>query len=114
MSNFFIFFYISSQFCWHISSGWIKIRLYTENQLHRLSGSGLKVFFWGFFMAPHFFWHISSTWVKKRLYTENQLPRLSGCGLKVCGGMVSVPLCCTGLPGFFMSVIYFGGWGYNI
>ena len=27
----------------HISSTWVKIRLYTENQLPRLSGSGLKV-----------------------------------------------------------------------
>ena len=27
----------------HISSSWVKIRLYTENQLPRLSGSGLKV-----------------------------------------------------------------------
>ena len=27
----------------HISSSWVKIRLYTENQLPMLSGSGLKV-----------------------------------------------------------------------
>jgi hypothetical protein len=27
----------------HISSTWVNIRLYTENQLPRLSGSGLKV-----------------------------------------------------------------------
>jgi hypothetical protein len=27
----------------HISSIWVKIMLYTENQLPRLSGSGLKV-----------------------------------------------------------------------
>ena len=26
----------------HISSSWVKIRLYTENQLPRLPGSGLK------------------------------------------------------------------------
>ena len=28
---------------WHSSSSWVKIRLYTKNQLPRLSGSGLKV-----------------------------------------------------------------------
>ena len=27
----------------HISSGWVKIRLHTENQLPRLPGSALKV-----------------------------------------------------------------------
>ena len=27
----------------HISSSWVKIRLYTENQLPRLPGSALKV-----------------------------------------------------------------------
>jgi hypothetical protein len=27
----------------NISSSWVKIRLYSENQLPRLSGSGLKV-----------------------------------------------------------------------
>ena len=30
-------------FCLHISSSWVKIRLYTENQLPRLPGSVLKV-----------------------------------------------------------------------
>ena len=69
----------------HISSSWVTIRLYTENQLPRLSWSGL--FFIYFCTAPHFFpSHISSTWVKLRLYTENQLPRLSWSGLKVPGG----------------------------
>jgi hypothetical protein len=28
----------------HISSSWVKIRLYTKNQLPRLSGSGLKIY----------------------------------------------------------------------
>ena len=30
-------------FVLHISSSWVKIRLYAENQLPRLSGSALKV-----------------------------------------------------------------------
>ena len=34
---------MAPQFFLHISSTWVKIRLYTENQLPRLSGSGLKV-----------------------------------------------------------------------
>ena len=62
----------------HISSNWVKIRLYIENQLPRLSES-----------SPFFiFLHISSTWVKIRLYTKNQLPRLPGSFLKVHGGWV--------------------------
>ena len=31
----------------HISSSWVKIRLYTENQLPRLSRSGFKVYLGG-------------------------------------------------------------------
>ena len=72
----------------HISSSWVKIRLYSENQLPWLSGSGLNFFNFFFDGTPIFFLHISSIWVKIRLYTENQLPRLSGSGLKVCGGGV--------------------------
>jgi hypothetical protein len=67
----------------HISSSSVKIRLYIENQLPRLSGNGLKVcrfFLW----HPNFVLHISFSWVKIRLYTENQCPRLSGSGIKVC------------------------------
>ena len=65
----------------HISSSWVKIRLYTENQLPRLTGSDIFLFF---LMAPrYFFLHISSSWVKIRLHTENQLPRLPGSALKV-------------------------------
>ena len=30
----------------HISSSWVKIRLNTENQLPKLSGSALKVVVW--------------------------------------------------------------------
>ena len=30
----------------HISSSWVKIRLYTENQLTRLPGNTLKVLWW--------------------------------------------------------------------
>ena len=30
----------------HISSSWVKIRLHTENQLPKLSGSALKVVVW--------------------------------------------------------------------
>ena len=40
---FFIAFDGTPIFVLHISSTWVKIRLYTENQLPRLSGSGLKV-----------------------------------------------------------------------
>ena len=36
-------FYGTPIFFLHISSIWVKIRLHTENQLPRLSGSGLKV-----------------------------------------------------------------------
>ena len=31
------------QFCLHISSSWVELRLHTKNQLPRLSGNGLKV-----------------------------------------------------------------------
>ena len=62
----------------HIKSNWVKIRLYTENQLPRLSGSGI-IFLYIIFI----FLHISSIWFKIRLYTENQLSRLPGSALKV-------------------------------
>ena len=61
----------------HISSSWVNIRFYTENQLPRLSGSGI-IFFDG---TPIFFLHIPSSWVKIRLHTENWLPRLPGSAL---------------------------------
>ena len=44
-----LIFFDGTPFFLHISSSWVKIRLYTENQLPRLSGS---FFFW---MTPPFF-----------------------------------------------------------
>jgi hypothetical protein len=51
---------MAPRLCWHISSIWVKIKLYTENQVSRLFGSGVKIgggskigvtttaqFFWG-------------------------------------------------------------------
>jgi hypothetical protein len=67
----------------HISSSWVKIRLYIKNQFPRLSGRGLNYFLCDGTLI--LLLHISSIWVKIRLYTENQLPRLSGSGLNVCG-----------------------------
>ena len=34
---------MATQMVLHISPTWVKIRLHTENQLHRLPGSALKV-----------------------------------------------------------------------
>ena len=40
----------------HISSSWVKIRLYTENQLPSLPGSALKVpvVGWGWWVTTHY------------------------------------------------------------
>ena len=46
-SNFFVFFLSSSSdFVWGRLSTWVKIRLHSENQLPKLSGSALKVVVW--------------------------------------------------------------------
>jgi hypothetical protein len=90
MAPLFSFFFMATQLLLflHISPSWVKIRLYTENQLPNLFGSGLKKIKFFFDGIPFFLVHISSTWVKIRLYTKSQLPRLYGSGLKVCGGVV--------------------------
>jgi hypothetical protein len=62
-----------------------EIRLFTENQLPRLSGRSV-IFKKNFGWHPNFLLHISSSWVKIRLHTEIQLPRLSRSDLKVCVG----------------------------
>ena len=51
----------------HISSSWVKIRLHTENQPPRLSGSALKVVVWGggptdYFVTPNSSWGWVGLW----------------------------------------------------
>ena len=54
---FFVLFFLGGglgdpYFFLHISSSWVKIRLHTENQLPKLSGSALKVYVVGWVGGP--------------------------------------------------------------
>ena len=94
----------------HISSSWVKIRLFMENQLPRLSESG--IFFSFFFDVTSIIClHISSTWLKIRLYTEYQIPRLPWNALKVPGWVGSYPLSSQAPTHVEVKLDYDNFWG---